>query len=251
VHHVHVEQWRMYFPAPVSWGGKVLEARVMPRAYRRCLFVAVSPSTAQSLAALGVEPARIRTIEMGCDPVPVSAPRSDEPLFVALGRLVAHKRLDRLLAMWERVRPRTGGTLVIAGDGPELAPLRRAAGPDVELPGAVSDHEKRRLLSAAWLLVHPAHHEGWGTVIMEAASVGTPAVAFDVAGVRDSVVDGATGILARDDDAFVAAWIELAADPARLARLAEAARARAATFTWERAITEFDAVCRAAVGETG
>src|SRR4029453_15185498 len=96
VHHVHVDQWKMYFAPPVAWTGRVLERRVMPALYRRKLFVAVSRSTAESLAELGVDPARIRTIEMGCDPVTIRAPRSTEPLFVALGRLVAHKGLDRL-----------------------------------------------------------------------------------------------------------------------------------------------------------
>jgi glycosyltransferase involved in cell wall biosynthesis len=247
VHHVHVEQWRMYFPAPVAWTGKLLETRVMPRAYRHRLFVAVSRSTATSLATLGVDPARIRTIEMGCDPLTATAPRSPTPLFLALGRLVAHKRVDRLLRMWERVRPVTGGRLVVAGDGPDLEALRRTAGEDVELLGAVSEDEKIRLLSSAWALIHTAHHEGWGTVIMEAASVGTPTVGFDVAGVRDSVVDGETGLLADDDDEFVAAWNRIATDADVRARLSDAARARAATFTWDRAAGEFETVCREAL----
>ncbi|MEX2255487.1 MAG: glycosyltransferase family 4 protein [Acidimicrobiia bacterium] len=251
VHHVHVDQWAMYFRGPVGFTGRTLEGRVMPKLYRRRLFVAVSRSTAESLAAIGVDPARIRTIEMGCDPVPVTAARSRVPLFLALGRPVPHKRLDLLLALWERVRPVTGGRLVIAGEGPELPRLRAMAGSDVDLLGAVSEADKRRLLAEAWLLVHPAHHEGWGTVIMEAASAGTPTIGFDVPGVRDSVVDGRTGVLAPDDDAFVAAWIELAKDDQRRARLSEGARQRAATFTWDRSVDAFEAVCREAVGSQG
>ena len=244
VHHVHVDQWRMYFTPAVARLGVLLESRVMPRLYRSRQFVAVSRSTAASLMALGVPEDHVRTIEMGSDPLPTTAPRSTSPLFVALGRLVAHKRLDRLLALWERVRPRVGGRLVVAGDGPELPALRRAAGVDVELPGAVSEDEKLRLLSSAWALVHPAHHEGWGTVIMEAASLGTPTIGFDVPGVRDSVVDGVTGVLARDDDAFVSAWIRLATDGDLRAQLSDAARTWAATFTWDRAVDAFESVCR-------
>jgi glycosyltransferase involved in cell wall biosynthesis len=248
VHHVHVDQWRMYFSRPVAWAGRTLETRVMPAVYRRQLFVAVSGSTATSLEALGVDAARIRTIAMGCDPVTATAPKSSTPLFLALGRLVAHKGLDRLVALWERVRPQTGGRLVVAGEGPELAALRRAAGADVELPGAVSGDEKLRLLSSAWALVHPAHHEGWGTVIMEAASAGTPTVGYRVPGVRDSVVDGTTGLLAADDDELVAAWVRIATDPSLRASLSRAARARAATFTWDRAADAFEAVCRDVLG---
>jgi glycosyltransferase involved in cell wall biosynthesis len=239
----------MHFPAPIAWTGRTLESRAMPWAYRRHPFVAVSRSTAESLVALGVEEVRVRTIEMGCDPLPVTAPRSPDPLFLALGRLVAHKRIGLLLELWERVRPVAGGRLVVAGDGPELEELRRQAGADVELLGGVSETEKQRLLSSAWLLVHTAHHEGWGTVIMEAASVGTPTVAFDVPGVRDSVADGESGVLARDDDEFVAAWTRLATDAPERARLSDAARARALTFTWARAVDGFEAACRDAIAD--
>ena len=38
--------------------------------------------------------------------------------------------------------------------------------------------------------------EGWGMTITEAAACGTPAVVTDIAGHRDAVVDGVTGVLA-------------------------------------------------------
>ena len=56
------------------------------------------------------------------------APRSAEPLFLALGRLADYKRIDLLLRLWDRVRPVVGGQLVIAGDGPERARLEAMAG---------------------------------------------------------------------------------------------------------------------------
>jgi len=251
VHHVHVDQWSMYFPRPVAAFGRFLETRAMPRVYRSALFVAVSNSTAAGLADLGIDPARIRTVEMGTDPAEPTGPRSPEPCFVALGRLVPHKRVERILAIWARVRPTTGGTLVVAGGGPEAARLEALAPPGVVFTGAVGLEDKQRLLSEAWLLVHAAHHEGWGTVIMEAAALGTPTLAFDVRGVRDSVVDGTTGVLVPDDergdDAFASAWIRLAGDAAERARLGEAARDRARAHTWDRAVTEFEAVLREAL----
>ena len=51
VHHVHHDQWNLYFPRPVARIGRFLEVSVMPLIFRRCLFVAVSPSTASDLAA--------------------------------------------------------------------------------------------------------------------------------------------------------------------------------------------------------
>ncbi|HUV10399.1 MAG TPA: glycosyltransferase, partial [Acidimicrobiia bacterium] len=82
---------------------------------------------------------------------------------------------------------------------------------------------------------------------MEAAALGTPAVAYDVRGVRDSVVTGETGVLAADDDEFAAAWIGLARDQRERERLAATARVRARGFTWERAVAELERVAREVV----
>lgn len=242
VHHVHTEQWRMQFPAPVAAVGRFLESRVMPWAYRRADYVAVSPSTARALEGIGVPAGSITTVEMGAAPLAPLGARSPAPRFLVLGRLVPHKRVDLALRMWPQVRARTGGTLVIAGDGPELERLRALAGEGVEFTGYVSEERKAEELGAAWVLVHPAHHEGWGTVVMEAAAAGVPTVGFDVEGVRDSVDAGVSGILAADDAAFAEAWATLGTDTALRARMADAARARAATFTWPRALDEFEVV---------
>lgn len=242
VHHVHTEQWGMQFSAPVAAVGRWLESTAMPWVYRRSEYVAVSDSTARGLAGIGVPTAAVTTIEMGAAPLAPLGARSSEPRFLVLGRLVPHKRVDLALARWPEVRARTGGTLVIAGDGPELERLRPLASEGVEFTGYLTEEQKATELGAAWVLVHPAHHEGWGTVVMEAAAAGVPTVGFDVEGVRDSVDDGVTGILAADEAGFADAWARLGSDTALRARLSDAARDRAATFTWPRAVDELEVV---------
>jgi glycosyltransferase involved in cell wall biosynthesis len=246
VHHVHTEQWGMHFPAPVAAVGRWLESVAMQRVYRRAAFVADSSSTAHALADVGITANRITTIRLGFDPVEIVGPPAPEPRFLVLGRLVPHKRVERALELWPRVRAKIGGELVIVGDGPERDRLRAVAGEGVTFTGSVSDVAKGRELGAAWLLVHPAHHEGWGVVIIEAAAAGVPTIAYNVEGVRDAVVDGETGILAADDDAFVDAWVQLATDDARRARMADACVARAARFTWDATVDRFEAVVREA-----
>jgi len=242
VHHVHTEQWAMQFPRPLAAAGRWLESWVMPRAYRRAEFVAVSRSTARALEEIGVAAGSITIIEMGAAPLGTLGERAPEPRFLVLGRLVPHKRVELALRAWPAVRARTGGTLVIAGDGPELERLEAIAPEGVEFTGYVSEERKARELGAAWLLVHPAHHEGWGTVVMEAAAAGVPTVGFDVEGVRDSVDPGVTGLLVADESAFVEAWVRLATDAELRMRMSQAARARAATFTWPRALDAFEVV---------
>ena len=247
VHHVHTHQWDMQFPAPIAAVGRTLEGRLMPRVYRRSSYVSVSPSTTRSLVDLGIDETRITTIEMGAAPVLATGERSNEPRFLVLGRLVPHKRVELALRLWPQVREVTGGTLVIAGDGPEIDRLRALTSPGVEFTGFISEEQKAAELGAAWLLIHPAHHEGWGTVVIEAAAAGVPTVGFDVEGVRDSVDPDVTGLLAADEAAFVDAWRRLATDDALRSTMSEAARGRANGFTWPRAIDLFEGALERAV----
>ncbi|MDQ8047117.1 MAG: glycosyltransferase family 4 protein [Solirubrobacteraceae bacterium] len=252
VHHVHTDQWGMTFPAPVAAVGRTLEGRLMPAVYRRRPYVAVSPGTATDLETLGIPGDQITVVTNGVEATHRTAVRAAGPTFLALGRLVPHKRIGLLLDLWERVRPVTGGRLVIAGDGPELAALRaRAATVDgVELVGSVSHEEKQRLLSSAWMLVHPAAHEGWGMVVLEAAMMRTPTLAFDVAGVRDTIRNRQTGFLVADEDAFIERWIRMAGEPDLRARLGDAARDWAGTFTWDHSVERLERVLVRAASRT-
>jgi glycosyltransferase involved in cell wall biosynthesis len=247
VNHVHTDLWSMRYPPPVSTIGRFAERVVMPKVHAGSLFVTVSRSSAADLVAIGVRPDRIRLLYNGVEPPPRPGPRSPTPLFLALGRLADYKRLDLLLALWERVRPVTGGRLMIVGDGPDRARLERLAGADVTFTGRVSEQEKHRLLCAAWLLVHPAVMEGWGIVVAEAAARGTPTIGFDVPGLRDSVQHGRTGLLAGTEGRFASAWASLALHHARRAELGRNARAFAARMCWSAAVDRFAEVIEEAV----
>src|SRR5258708_36055706 len=118
VNHMHTELWGLRFPAPIAAIGRVFENRLMPWAHRDNLFLTVSNSTADSLKEIGVGADRIRQICNGVVQPDPPTPRSPEPMFLSFGRLTDYKRVDILLKLWQRVRPGTGGTLVIAGAGP-------------------------------------------------------------------------------------------------------------------------------------
>src|SRR5690349_18573159 len=247
VNHVHTELWSMRFVPPVSTIGRNIERVVLPWVHRRNLFLTVSESTAGALRDMGVGRDRIRQICNGVEQPDPPLPRSPEPLFLAIGRLADYKRLDLLLRLWDRVRHVTGGQLVIAGDGPERSRLEAMAGPGVVFTGRVSEQEEHRLLCSAWLLMHPALIEGWGIVVAEAAIRGTPAVAFDVPGLRDSVVHGQTGMLVRTEGQFASEWASLAIDKRRREQLGRAARTRALQLHWSAAVGGFADVADEAI----
>jgi glycosyltransferase involved in cell wall biosynthesis len=251
VNHVHTDLWRLRMRPPLSTAGRFTESVLMPWAHRKNLFLTVSSSTAEALQEIGVSQDRIRQICNGVvQPDPLT-PRSAEPMFLALGRLTDYKRVDLLLRLWERVRLVVGGQLVIAGDGPERARIQALAGPDVVVTGRVSEEEKHALLCSAWMLLHPAMIEGWGIVIAEAAIRGTPAIGFNVPGLRDSVVHGETGLLVSNEGQFASAWASLALDRTTREALGRAARERALRLHWSAAVQGFAEVADEAVARAG
>lgn len=242
VNHVHTDLWGMRYPAPAARIGRKLEHWALAGTHKDNLMVAVSGSTAGALRDLGVPGERIRIVHNGVEPPGPVTPKSREPLFLAVGRLVEYKRIDLLLRLWERVRPVTGGRLVIVGDGPERARLEAMAGPSVTFTGHVSEAEKHRLLCESWLLLHPSLIEGWGLVVMEAAARGTPAVGFDIPGLRDSIVDNVTGRLAQGESSFAAAWCSMSLSTERRDAMGQSAAQRAGSFGWDRTVQAFRSV---------
>jgi glycosyltransferase involved in cell wall biosynthesis len=102
--------------------------------------------------------------------------------------------------------------------------------------GFVSEERKIDLMRTAWANVFPSPKEGWGITVVEAAACGTPSLASESPGLRDSVRHGETGFLVPhgDVEGLAARMIELADSPPLVARLGERARRFAEGLTWER-----------------
>jgi glycosyltransferase involved in cell wall biosynthesis len=227
-----------------------LAERPLPRAYRRAGFHAISESTRDDLVARGVAASRIRVIHPGVDgrrfcPSP-SEPRAAEPRFLYVGRLKRYKGIGlaiQALAVARRSRPDL--RLDIAGTGDFRPALERLAGElgqteAVTFHGFVSEERKIALLRGAWANLFPSPKEGWGITVVEAAACGTPSLASDSPGLRDSVRHMETGYLVPHGDvgALAQRMLELAGDPALVTRLGVAARRFAEGLSWERAAAE-------------
>jgi glycosyltransferase involved in cell wall biosynthesis len=220
--------------------------RPLPRMYRSAGFHAISESTRDDLVARGVPGSRIRVIHPGVDsrhftPAP-GGRRAAPPTFLYVGRLKRYKGIGfaiQALALARRRRPDL--RLDIAGTGdhrPELERLAVRLGLErvVVFHGFASDERKIDLMRSAWAHVFPSPKEGWGITIIEAAACGTPSLASDSPGLRDSVRHGETGFLVPhgDVDALAARMIEVADSPPLVSRLGQRARRFAEGLTWER-----------------
>jgi glycosyltransferase involved in cell wall biosynthesis len=76
--------------------------------------------------------------------------------------------------------------------------LRMSAPEGVQFLGRISESEKIERIARAHVLILTSVREGWGLVVTEAAAVGTPVIAYDVAGLRDSV-QASNGVLSAPD----------------------------------------------------
>ena len=243
LHHVHGPMWRQSFPAPAAAVGRTMEARVASRVYRREAVVTLSESSRAEIEHIGIRPAGIHVIEPGIAEVFVPDPtrRSPTPLVVAVGRLAPVKRyLDLLAAMAVARRDVPNLAVEIVGDGPDREALQQwisandAAG-WVTLRGRISDAEVVTAYQRAWLVASASVAEGWGMALTEAAACGTPSIATDIAGHRDSVRAGVSGVLVAQPADLAAAAARLVRDPTELDRLSAGALAMAAELTWDRA----------------
>jgi glycosyltransferase involved in cell wall biosynthesis len=225
----------------------------IPPVYRQAAFHAISESTRDDLVRRGVARERIRVIYPGVDTVALTpdpaVPRAPEPTFLYVGRLKRYKGVDTAVRAIALARERGAALrLEIAGDGDDrgrLAALVRRLGLEgaVRLRGFVSERDKRDLLRRAWAAVLPSAKEGWGISNVEAAACGTPAVAADRPGLRESVRDGETGLLVPHGDAaaLAAALMRLAREPQLVARLGAAGRRFAEGLSWEAAAVQTEA----------
>ncbi|MCX8008523.1 MAG: glycosyltransferase [Patescibacteria group bacterium] len=128
---------------------------------------------------------------------------SQKEYYLSVGRLAYAKRVDIAIEACNKLkRP-----LKIVGDGKEIDRLKAIAGPTIEFLGSVSDEDLDTIYAGAKALIFCALDEDFGMVPVEAMARGVPVVALAEGGVKETVVDGKTGILVAtlDVDAFISA----------------------------------------------
>jgi glycosyltransferase involved in cell wall biosynthesis len=236
VHHLGREAWTTEFHPPFSWLGRYVAEPYFVRELRGARLVAVSESTASDLRSVGLAVAAI--VPPAHDAPVVSRqgpPDLAHPRIVFVGRLVNDKRPFLALRAFQLLRERfEHATLDVLGDGYLRASIQDAAAPGVTVHGYVDDVEKSRFLAESTLLLVTSLREGWGIVVSEAGAHGVPVVGVDRPGLRDSIVDGVTGLLTQDSpEAMSHAAAALLRNADRWARMSCAAVERSRASTWE------------------
>lgn len=237
-----------------------LAERPMPVVYRGLPFQAISESTRDDLVQRGFKRDNVKVIFPGIDTThytPDASVRADRPVFAYLGRLKKYKGVDLTLRAFALLKV-PDAVLQIAGAGEfrdelEQLAVKLGIASRVQFLGRIDETQKILLLRRAWALLFASPKEGWGITNLEAASCGTPVIASNSPGIRESVRHGETGYLVPHGDvAAMAQFMQTLGENRPLVEsLGVAGRRFAEGFTWANAADQTAAHLREVVGSGG
>lgn len=248
IHHVHQEIFREHLFPPFSWLAQFLESHLMPFVYRSAKIVTISDSTKKDIRRLGLKVHEVPIVYSGISLDEFKpAEKSSTPLVVYVGRLKAYKRLPDLIATARLLHQRLPQVkFVIAGDGEENSRLKKLVRlynleSVIEFTGFISAQDKISLYQQAWAVMNPSSMEGWSITTIEANACGTPVVAANVPGLRDSVKHRQTGLLITmgDIEGYTQALFSILTNASLRMQLSQEAREWAESFTWEKSARKF------------
>jgi glycosyltransferase involved in cell wall biosynthesis len=205
-------------------------------AYKDIPTVTVSKSSEQDLRRYGFKRTFILPMGLSITPLDKLEEKESRPTVVFIGRMKKHKLPDHALRAFALIKDKIPESQMwVIGDGAMLKRLEKMKIPDVTFYGHIKNELKYTLLRKAHLLLMPSVREGWGLVVTEANAMGTPVVAYNVPGLRDSVIDGKTGLLLKENspENLAKEAISLLTDRERLKMYSTEAISYSITFSWD------------------
>jgi glycosyltransferase involved in cell wall biosynthesis len=210
------------------------------RAYDRAAACCLTTNWAADsvISDYGVPSEKVHVVGLGRNYTPPAGPRRwESPRFLFVGKDWQGKNGEAVLRAFARLRTEIPEAhLDIVGHHPRLdAP--GVVGHGFLRMGVAEDRATlERLFQTATCFVLPSRYEASAIVYLEAGAAGLPSIVTSVGGSREFVGEAGRVVDPRDDEALLAAMLELA-HPDTAARLGALARARSDLFTW-RAVSE-------------
>jgi len=246
IHHLVKDIYFRELKFPLSWIGYISERYIMPAVYSNTKIITVSHSSRKEMIESGFREENITVVHNGLNRkyTPSDCTHA-APLIVYVGRIKMYKRLNILVkSMKHIVEAMPDAQLIIIGDGDlrdrlEKLALKLGLERSIIFKGYVSEREKIRYLQQAHVFITTSEKEGWGLSVIEANACGTPAIAFDVPGLNEAIIDGKTGILVKTEDELVTSAVNILKDDSLRAGLSEGALSHAASFSWDKSAEKF------------
>lgn len=248
IHEIAGEIWDYMFPFPKNVIGRLLESTYF-RLYKHGYVWTDAPSTVDELVERGIP--RDHCVAIPC-PIVSESPltrkfsKEKHPTYLFISRVVRMKGVEEVIKTFSFIYRRDSKSklwIVGGGDRKYVEELKKmieeyGIAKNVILFGMVSEEKKYEFMERAHILLHASVKEGWGLVILEAASVGTPAIVYNVAGLKDVVHDGKTGIVIEDNSPLRMASeaLKLVGDTKRYAVYQENGKEWAKSLRWKDVI---------------
>ncbi len=255
IYQVAGEIFQHELPRPLSKVAIGLEPWIY-RVYWNTKIVTCSDSTKMDLVQLGLSRNNITVVKPGLSQdFPGFEPngeKSENPTIVCISRFMRYKGLHYAIQAMKYIRASVPtAQLIIVGNG-DISMISRELSRSphadsikiVTRPPHSWDREKATLLASSHVLLIPSVREGYGIVAIEANACGTSAVGWNVPGLRDSIIDGETGVLVPfgDVERMASEVVRLLQDSDMRKNMASRAVDWARTHSWDKAAEEFDRV---------
>jgi len=237
--------WVKMFGTLFGTVGRLMEEFYLGYVYKEIPYLTISNSTKKELIKEGVDEKNITVLPMG-----VTAPKAlgkkkkeNPPSLIFVGRLSKSKGIeDAILALKEVSKIYKNIKLWIVGGGDKdyvdylKKMVKRLRMEDMVIFfGFVSENKKFELMGKAYILIAPSMKEGWGLTVPEAGKVGTPAIGYNVEGLRDVILNGRTGILTSKNNYTELAKeiIKMLENNSKYKSYAKAANIMSLSYNWE------------------
>lgn len=240
-HQLIREEWFYELPFPLSYFCYFYENRwLLP--YRNTPTLTVSQSSKNDLVEIGFKNVEVLPMGLSTEPLKQVGRKEVVPTIVFIGRLKRHKLPDHAIRAFQIVkRTIPSAKMWIIGDGYMLNRLKKMNTEDVIFYGHVQNKEKYDLLSRAHLVLTPSMREGWGLIVTESNAMGTPVVAYNVNGLRDSVIHGKNGLLVNENtpESLASSASSILMDTTELKKLSFNALEYSKQFNWDKTVDYF------------
>lgn len=205
--------WMYEIPAPFSYLGYYVLVPLATRiaSWAGAPLITVSESSKQELARFGFNPTTTKIISEGTQISPLAqigtVAKYAQPTVLSHGSMRAMKRTIDQIKAFELAKKRIPNLQMKISGSASSAYGKKvldyiAHSPyksDIEYLGRTTDQQKMELMQKCHAILVTSIEEGWGLIVTEANSQGTPAIVYDVAGLRDSVKHGQTGLVTADN----------------------------------------------------
>jgi glycosyltransferase involved in cell wall biosynthesis len=226
---------------PINWLGYHVLEDMWLKNYLDVPTLTVSNSTKQDLVDLGFKNISIIPEGLNITPLDSMPEKEAHPTFVFVGRMGYAKRPDHVVEAFVHIkRMIPHAKLWMVGDGAMKHELETKRVDGVTFFGYVSAEKKYELMSRAHAILVPGVREGWGLIVTEANAMGTPAIGYNIHGLRDSIRDGETGFLCDPTPEGMAKQaVEFMRDTGMQRKFSENSLEWAREFDWSKSAEEF------------